>query len=198
MRTFILWGRMDHDKSGYKGQMPKEREGEAHRIVYANEIIRILAACDNLTTPVVRLRARAMILLMRTIGLSVMDVKTLERSAIYDGALYVQRNKTGKPVRLDLPREVVEALDRVPAPDGASADCRYFFWNGEGSRENAPNAAGMFLAKVFKKSGVAEQGRIAFGYSPWSIKRRERISSLLQIMHSGTFLGQSFQQSVSL
>lgn len=42
-----------------------------------NEIIRILAACDNLTTPVARLRARAMILLMRTIGLSVMDVKTL-------------------------------------------------------------------------------------------------------------------------
>jgi hypothetical protein len=35
-------------------------------------------------------------------------------------------------------------------------------------------------------------------YSLWSIKRQERISNLLQIVHSGTFLAQNFQQSVSL
>jgi integrase/recombinase XerD len=195
-----------------------------------SEIIKILAACDNLSTQAARLRARAMILLMRTIGLSVMDVKTLERSAVHGGALYVHRNKTGKPVRLDLPPEVIEALDRVPPPDDeTAADYRYFFWNGRGSRENAANAAGMFLAKVFKESGVrgarshrfrhtltteilenggtAEDAANILGNSPamirkhyslWSIKRQERISSLLQTVHSGTFLAQSSQQSVSL
>jgi site-specific recombinase XerD len=72
-----------------KVKSPKNVKPKPIEPYTSNEIIKILAACDGPSNPIARLRARAMILLMRTIGLSVMDVKTLERSAIYDGAPYM-------------------------------------------------------------------------------------------------------------
>jgi site-specific recombinase XerD len=72
-----------------KVKSPKNVKPKPIEPYTSNEIIKILATCDGLSNPIATLRARAMILLMRTIGLSVMDVKTLERSAIYDGAPYM-------------------------------------------------------------------------------------------------------------
>jgi integrase len=193
-----------------------------------DEVVAIIAACDQLRTRDARLRARAMILLMRAVGLSTIDVKTLEKSAVRNGAIYVPRNKTGKAVRLELPAQVLQALESVPAPADAPPDCPYYFWNGRGSRQTAAKAARRSLAKIFKLSGVrgarphrfrhtlateilenggtAEDAANILGNSPamirkhyslWSIKRQERISSLLQTVHSGTFLAQKINRSVS-
>jgi integrase len=202
---------------GPKNPKPRPIEPYTHE-----EIVRIIAACDRLGTATARVKARAMILLMLAVALSVMDVKTLRKSSIQDGALYVHRNKTGKPVRLELPKEVVDALKAVPAMGV------YYFWDGCGTRENAAKAAGMFLAKVFKKSGVlgarahrfrhtlatelmenggtAEDASDILGNSPamirkhyslWSAKRQARISNLLQTVHSGTFSAQTVNESAT-
>src|SRR4051794_11089222 len=68
--------------------------------------------------------------------------------------IYVCRNKTGKAVRLELPAQVLQALESVPVPTGAPPDCPYYFWNGKGSRQTAAKAARRSLAKIFKLSGV--------------------------------------------
>jgi len=157
-----------------------------------------------------------------------MDVTTLAKSAVHNGFLHVQRNKTGRPVYLKLPENVSTALEAVPIPDGAEANCPYFFWDGHGTKENAAKATNMFLWRVFKRSGVvgarphqfrhtlateilgnggtAEDVASILGNSPaivrkhyalWDIKRQERISSLLQMVHSGTNLAHEEKQLAS-
>src|SRR5260370_11117650 len=99
------------------------------------EIIRSLAACDTFGKySYERLRARAMILLMRFYGLRVSDVATLKRDRIRDGQIFLHALKNGAPIWLPLYPEVMQSLECLPFPQGTEADCPYFFCSGARDR----------------------------------------------------------------
>ena len=72
--------------------MPSDPRPAPREPYTAAEITRILAACDTFgKAPYERLRAKAMILLMRKYGLRVSDVATLERSRVSNGQIFCMR-----------------------------------------------------------------------------------------------------------
>jgi integrase len=128
----------------------------------------ILAACDLIgggrshqTGPSYeRLRARAMVLVLRHTALRVSDVCTLRRDAIswdedkHTWRALVRTQKTGEAVYLPIPEELKLALDVLPLPRNAARDCPYYFWNAVPSRRAVVGIAERTLSTVFKKSGV--------------------------------------------
>jgi integrase len=173
------------------------------------EVVRILAACDFIGRGAYeRLRARAMILLLRYTALRVSDVALLERSRVHDGEIFVRTEKSGKAVRLPVYPELQQALDALPAPRGG--DSRYFFWSGNGSKASMIRDATRTLTVVFRASGVVgahahryrhtlaseilERGGslelaadvlgntpalIAKHYGKWTTKRQQRVKDIL-------------------
>ena len=136
-------------------EMPPNPKPAPREPYTAEEIRRILEACDNFGRgPYERLRARAAILLLRYYGLRVSDVATLEKSRIRDGQIFLHALKNGVPLWLPLYAEVQFALECLPAPRGAPADCPYFFWSGLGTREGHIKTFDRMLKAVFAKSGV--------------------------------------------
>lgn len=149
---------------------------------------RILAACDQIggarykrvDAIYERRRARAMILLLRHTALRISDVCTLRRDALCldteksKWRVFVRTQKSGEPVFLPIPDTLKLALDAVPLPRNAAADCPYFFWNGNTARRAVAGIAERALAAVFKKSGVknahahrhVRAGRGHFGEQP--------------------------------
>jgi integrase/recombinase XerC len=109
-----------------------------------------------------RLRAKAMILLLRHTALRISDVATLKQSAVtWDPEckrwrVIVRTQKSGEPVFLPIPEIVKRALDLVPLPRNAPQDCPYYFWNGVASQRAVVGIAERSLAAVFKKSGVKD------------------------------------------
>src|ERR1035437_822158 len=120
------------------------------------ESSKILAACDGIGRgSYERLRARAMVLLLRYTGLRISDVAMLERDRIQAGQLLLHTQKTGGAVFLPIPEELRAALDTLPLPRaGMGTEARCFFWNGITSRRAVVGIAERTLAAVFAKSGV--------------------------------------------
>lgn len=130
--------------------------------------IRILAACDQIgggryiRTEAVyeRLRAKAMILVLRHTALRISDVVQLRKDAVYwDAAkrnwhIRVRTTKTGESVHLPIPQDLKDALDALPLPRNAPQRCAYFFWNGVSTERAVVGIAERSLSAVFKKSGV--------------------------------------------
>ncbi len=128
----------------------------------------ILDACDRIggatyrrTAAVYeRLRARAMVLLLRHTALRISDVCTLRKDAVsWDGErsmwrVFIRTQKSGEPVFLPIPEGLKRVLDALPLPRNAPQDCPYFFWNGITSRRAVVGIAERTLSAVFKKSGV--------------------------------------------
>ena len=77
-----------------------------------------------------RTRLRTMTLLMRWSGLRIRDAVTLERHRLHGDSLMLYQAKTGTPVYVPLPPQVVEALENIPP--GPKPNPRYFFWSGNG------------------------------------------------------------------
>lgn len=101
-----------------------------------------------------RLRARAIILLLRFYGLRVSDLATLARHRVKADHIYLHALKNGAPIWLPVYPEVSHALNCLPLPQGAAPDCKYFFWTGNGSREGHIKTVDRTLQAVFRKSGV--------------------------------------------
>ena len=120
------------------------------------EVVRILAACDSMGRGAYeRLRARAMVLLLRTTALRISDVATLAKSRAQSGEILIRTMKTGQAVRLPLRAEVAEALARLPEPKGSpAAGSEFYFWNGVTSKRCVIGIAERTLAAVFRASGV--------------------------------------------
>jgi site-specific recombinase XerD len=133
---------------------PEPKPGE--RVPYTSEeITRILVACETFGRgPYERLRAKAAILLLRFYGLRVSDVATLAKSRVRGDQIFLHALKNGAMIWLPLYPEVKYALDCLPLPMGAAADCPYFFWTGAGSREGHIKTLDRSLQAVFTKSGV--------------------------------------------
>jgi integrase len=117
------------------------------------EIVRILTACDTIgRTSYERLRARAIILLLRYTALRIADVALLERDRVREGQINVRTMKTEQCVWLPIHPELQAALDVLPVPRGG--DCGYLFWSGNGAPESMVRAAERTLSAVFAKSEV--------------------------------------------
>ena len=113
--------------------------------------------CDVIgQEPYERLRARAMVLLMRYTGLSIRNTFLLRRDQICDGRLEVRRAKNGKPIYVPVMLDLQAALDAVPLPVRAEdPTCPYFFYSGRGGDiEYAQRSAERTMQAVFKRSGV--------------------------------------------
>lgn len=137
--------------------MPKNLQVADREPYSPNEVARIIAACDQLGKGAYeRLRARAMVLLLRYTALRISDVATMERNRIQGGEIFVRTTKNGKQVRLPLHSDLQAALAILPMPRGADGPaCQYLFWSGHGSRRAFITVAGRSVAAVFTASGVA-------------------------------------------
>ncbi len=152
------------------------KEMKAPRNIKPNEVVpytlreerEILAACDRVggatyqrTAAVYeRLRARAMVLLLRHTAFRISDVCTLRRDAIsWDPEksiwrIFIRAQKNGEPIFLPIPEGLKLVVDALPLPRNAPQDCPYCFWNGHTSRRAVVGIAERTLSAVFKKSGV--------------------------------------------
>jgi site-specific recombinase XerD len=152
------------------------KEMKGPRNIKPNEVVpytlreesEILAACDLIggaqyrraVASYERLRARAMVLLLRHTALRISDVCTLRRDALswdQDSSTWrvlLRTQKSGEPVFLPIPENLQLILDALPLPRNAPQDCPYFFWNRQTSRRAVVGIAERTLSAVFKKSGV--------------------------------------------
>ena len=120
------------------------------------EVAKILEAAASIgQSDYERLRARAVVLLLRHAALRISDVALLERNRIHNGELLLHTKKTGGAILLPLPDELLAALEMLPNPRGADPkNPRYFFINGAGSARTAISVIERCLRSVFKASGV--------------------------------------------
>ncbi len=121
----------------------------------SDEIIAILKACDTFGAGAYeRLRARAMTLVLRYTGVRISDLVTLSREHIVDGRVLKPAVKNGKMIRVMLLPEVIQALEMLPQPRGASASNQRFFAVDHGKVRSLVKGAWRTLDAVFEKSGV--------------------------------------------
>jgi integrase/recombinase XerD len=90
------------------------------------------------------IRLRALILLMRWSGLSILDAVTLERRRLEGNRLFLYRQKTKVPVYVPLPPDVATMLHELP-----SANPRYFFWSGNGDPHSGKKGWQRSLRNLF-------------------------------------------------
>jgi site-specific recombinase XerD len=137
--------------------MPKNLKPSEKEPYSPQEVAKIIAACDVIGRgPYERLRARAVVLLLRYTALRISDVATLERNRVRGGEIFVRTTKNGKPVRLPVQADLQAALDVLPVPRGAKGqECPYYFWSGNGSRLAVIRDVTRTLGAAFKASGVA-------------------------------------------
>ena len=91
---------------------------------------------------------------MRFAGLRVSDVVTLSRDHINGNRLMKRAVKNGKWIRVELPVEVLQALERVPPPKAGPADCRLYFASGNATLRSLVKGAERTLAVVFGRAKV--------------------------------------------
>ncbi|MGA7239357.1 MAG: tyrosine-type recombinase/integrase [Bryobacteraceae bacterium] len=139
-------------------QMPRGLAPAKREPYEPNEVARIIAACDQIGRgPYERLRARAMVLLLRYTAMRISDVATLRRDRIRNGEIFIRAIKNGKAVKLPVPPELQAALDVLPLPRGASgSECPYFFWSGNGAELTVTRDAKRTMETVYEASGVAD------------------------------------------
>ena len=121
-----------------------------------NDIVKIIAACDSIgRTAYERLRARAMVLLLRYTALRISDVALLARDRVRNNEIYLRTTKNGKPIKLPVHAELQSALDMLPVPRGAEGESKYFFWSGNGSERSMIRDATRTVEAVFRASQVS-------------------------------------------
>ena len=125
-----------------------------------DEMKRIAKACDEYGGN--KKRIKAFVLTMRYTGLRIGDAIRLSRSQVADGRVFVRTAKTGQPVTVPVPPEVVKALGQVE--NGADR----YFWTGKNIRSAVSNWS-RYLARVFE---LAEVEGCTFASLPRYVCRR--------------------------
>jgi len=119
------------------------------------EIARMVAACDFIGRGgYERLRARAMVLLLRYAAPRISDVVTLTEEHIKGNYLQKRAIKNGRMIRVELPPEVLRALDMLPHPKAAPRESTSFFAGGKSSVRSLVKGAQRTLAAVFRMAKV--------------------------------------------
>jgi integrase len=100
------------------------------------------------------LRMRALTLLMRWSGLSILDATKLERDRLStnengDDQIFLYRAKTGVPVYVVIPSVAADALRALP-----NSNPRYFFWSGNGDPRSAAKGFQRSYWKVFRLAAI--------------------------------------------
>ena len=122
--------------------MPKNLKPSPREPYEPNEVKRMVAATEAIgKAPYERLRARAMLLLLRYAALRISDVALMRKNRIRDGEIFIRTAKNGKPVKLPLHPELEAALNVLPEPRNAEEGCPYFFWSGKGTERTAIDTA---------------------------------------------------------
>ena len=98
------------------------------------------------------LRLRALILLLRWSGLSILDAVTLERRRLDGDRLLLYRHKTKVPVYVPLPPVVTTLLDSLP-----NSNPRYFFWSGNGDPHTAKKGWQRSLRLLFRDLNLTSE-----------------------------------------
>ena len=120
-----------------------------------DEIARMIAACDFIgRSSYERLRARAMVLLLRFAAPRISDVVTLSREHIKGNHLQKRAIKNNRWIRVKLPPVVLEALEALPHPKAAPKESQFFFAGGESSVRSLVKGAQRTLAAVFRLAKV--------------------------------------------
>jgi integrase/recombinase XerD len=88
---------------------------------------------------------------MRYSGLRIGDATSAEVASLADGKLSRHTQKTGSHVYLEIPPEVVRALDEIP-----KASERFWFWSGNGQLETASKDWQGRLADLFEDAGIQD------------------------------------------
>ena len=101
-------------------------------------------------------RLTALIRLMVSTGLAIRDAVQLERLAIVDGWLKIDRQKTGKTVNQRLDAGLVAELQAV-----TNGNLRYVFWSGTTVADNMPGPWTRDLRQLMKDAGVYVRGNLA-------------------------------------
>lgn len=115
-----------------------------------DEVVQILAACQEYPDRLNAVRLKALLLLLRYSGLRIRDAVTLSRERISGDKLFLRTMKTGTVVWCPLPPVVIEALKSIPSAG------KYFFWSGEGKGKSCASSYQRALHKLFNLAGVPE------------------------------------------
>ena len=115
----------------------------------------MLSACDQIgQQPYERLRAKALILIMRHTGLRISDALMLRRDRVRESTITLFTRKTGGHILLPIPQELELALDALPLPEPLTKENGYYFWNGQATPKRLLESAERTLRSVFRTSGV--------------------------------------------
>lgn len=119
-------------KSPAKALRPPKQQSPPTQPFTDAEVARLFGAIPFLdstnkaTTLFCRQRARTLLLLLLYTGLRVGDVAGLKRSSLTGNRLRLRTMKTGHPMFLEIPGDVVEALLAMPRDHP-----EYFFWTAD-------------------------------------------------------------------
>lgn len=120
-----------------------------------DEMKKIIAGCDQYPNchgnydPEYGPRLKAFVLLLRYSGLRIGDALMLERKRLKRDRLFLYTQKTGTPVCVPLPPELVAVLNSC-----SNRNPEYFFWSGESKLTTAAGNQRKYLNKLFKLAGV--------------------------------------------
>jgi intergrase/recombinase len=123
------------------------------------EVDQIIAATQTFgRTQYERVRAKAIIMVLRYTALRIGDVAVLRRDRItmQNGrwVIFLRATKNKKSIFLPIPGQMKEALDAVPIPRKALPGCPYYFWSGDAKVKSIVSVIGECVSAVFIKSGV--------------------------------------------
>jgi integrase len=112
-----------------------------------DEMKRIVAACGEYGGN--QDRIRAFVLAMRFTGLRIADTIRLAKSHVSDGKVFVRTAKTGQPITVPVPKDLLAALEKI---DNGS---ERYFWTGKNVRSAVSNWS-RYLARVFELANVKD------------------------------------------
>jgi site-specific recombinase XerD len=92
-------------------------------------------------------RIKAFVLTMRYTGLRIADAIRLSRTQVSDGKVFVRTAKTGQPVTVPVPPEVLTSLEKIENGSGR------YFWTGKNVRSAVSNWS-RYLSRVFELARI--------------------------------------------